>query len=151
MPSSGNYFNLLVLLVSVFYSMGDSECSPTLGPPLFSDSGLQICAEAAGPSGVVGTGSRSARESPSKKLDAVAQDRLACKLLTTRRQLLVKIKSLKQALKFCKTYNNFSELMTKTVGLCESYDKYKRTLNDIDDDEWLIELTDGILINTKNV
>ena len=61
-----------------------------------------------------------------------------------RRQLLVKIKSLKQALKFCKIYNNFSESMTKTVGLCESYDKYKRALNDIDDDEWLMELTDGI-------
>ena len=124
--------------------MGDSEPSPTRGSPLFSNSGLQIPAEAAGPSGAVGTGSRSAREFPSKKLDAVAQDRLACKLLTTRHQLLVKIKSLKQALKFCKTYNNFSELMTKTVGLCESYDKYKRALNDIDDDEWLTELTDGI-------
>ena len=124
--------------------MGDSESSPTRGSPLFSNFGLQIPAEAAGPSGAVGTGSRSARESPSKKLDAVAQDRFARKLLTTRRQLLVKIKSLKQALKFCKTYNNFSELMTKTVGLCESYDKYKRALNDIDDDEWLTEITDGI-------
>ena len=30
------------------------------------------------------------------------------------------------------------------MGLCESYDKYKRALNDIDDDEWLTELTDGI-------
>ena len=124
--------------------MGDSKSSPTRGSPLFSNSGLQIPAEAAGPSGAVGTGSRSARESPSKKLDAVAQNRLARKLLTTRRQLLVKIKSLKQALKFCKTYNNFSELITKTVGLCESYDKYKKALNDINDDEWLMELTDGI-------
>ena len=124
--------------------MGDSESSPTRGSPLFSNSGLQIPAEAAGPSGAVGTGSRSFRESPSKKLDAVAQDRLARKLLTTRRQLLVKIKSLKKALKFCKTCNNFSELMTKTVGLCESYDKYKKALNDIDDDKWLTELTDGI-------
>ena len=34
--------------------------------------------------------------------------------------------------------------MTKTIGLCESYDKHKRALNDIDDDEWLIQLTDGI-------
>ena len=34
--------------------------------------------------------------------------------------------------------------MTKPAGLCESYDKYKRALNDIDDDEWLMELTDGI-------
>ena len=40
-----------------------------------------------------------------------------------------------------KTYNNFSELITKTVELCESYDKHKKALNDIDDDEWL---TDGI-------
>ena len=124
--------------------MGDSESSPTRGFPLFSNSGFQIPAKAAGPSAAVGTGSQSARKSPSKKLDAVAQDRLARKLLTTRRQLLVKIKSLKQAFKFCKTYNNFSELMTKTVGLCKSYDKYKRALNDIDDDEWLMELTDGI-------
>ena len=38
--------------------------------------------------------------------------------------------------------------MTKTVGLCESYDKYKRALNDIDDDEWLMELTDGIFLNS---
>ena len=124
--------------------MGDSKSSPTRGSLLFSDSGLQICAEATGPSGAVGTGSRSACESPSKKLDAVAQGRLARKLLTTRRQLLVKIKSLKQALKFYKTYNKFSELMNKTVGLCDSYDKYKRALNDIDNDEWLIELSDGI-------
>ena len=34
--------------------------------------------------------------------------------------------------------------MTKTVGLCESYDNYKKALNDINDDEWLTELTDGI-------
>ena len=131
--------------------MGDSEPSSTRGSSLFGNSGLQISAEAAGPSGATGVGSRLTRESPSKKLDAVAQDRLARKLLTTRRQLLVKIKSLKQALKFCKTYNNFSELMTKIVGLCESYYKYKRALNDIDDDELLIELTDSIFDKyTKN-
>ena len=40
--------------------------------------------------------------------------------------------------------------MTKTAGLCESYDKYKKVLNDIDDDEWLIELLMALLINTKN-
>ena len=34
--------------------------------------------------------------------------------------------------------------MTKTLGLCEFYDKYKKAQNDIDDDKWLIELTDGI-------
>ena len=34
--------------------------------------------------------------------------------------------------------------MIKTVGLCESYDKYKRARNDSNDDEWLMELTDGV-------
>ena len=48
---------------------------------------------------------------------------------------------------FGNTYNNFSELITKTVGLRESYDKHKKALNDIDDDEWL---TEAFLINTKN-
>ena len=79
--------------------MGDSESSPTRGSPSLSNSGLQIPAEAAGPSVLQGRGLDWPRESPSKKVDAVAQDHLARKLLTTRRQLLVKIKSLKQALK----------------------------------------------------
>ena len=90
--------------------MGDSESSPTHGFPLFSDAKVQISIEAAGPSGAVGTGSRPPSDTPSRKLNAVAQDSLKRNLLTTCRQLLVKIKSLKQALKFCKTYDNFSEL-----------------------------------------
>ena len=98
-----NYFNLLVLLVNVFIAWGIANLHLPLGllylVILVSRYLLKPLARLV----PWGRGSRSARESHSKKFDAVAQDRLARKLLTTRRQLLVKTKSLKPALKFSKT------------------------------------------------
>ena len=52
---------------------------------------------------------------------AIAQDRAGRKLLTVRRRLLVDIKSLNNALKSCRSYDKFSEQISKCVDLRLAY------------------------------
>ena len=72
------------------------------------------------------------------------QDRAGRKLLTVRRQLLVQIKGLLVDLKSCRSYHNFSELMTKCVNLRLAYSDYHRALDKITNPDWLCELNDKI-------
>ena len=75
---------------------------------------------------------------------AIAQDRAGRKLLTVRRRLLVDIKSLNNALKTCRSYDKFSEQISKCVDLRLAYSKYREALNDITDSDWFRELSDKI-------
>ena len=75
---------------------------------------------------------------------AIAQDRAGRKLLTVRRRLLVDIKSLNNALKSCRSYDKFSEQISKCVDLRLAYSNYREALNDIADSDWLRELSDKI-------
>jgi len=62
-------------------------------------------------------------------------------LLTARRRLLVDIKA---ALKSCKSYRSFSELIAKNVEIRKEIDNYHSALDDISDADWLEELSNGI-------
>ena len=75
---------------------------------------------------------------------AIAQDRAGRKLLTVRRRLLVDIKSLNNALKSCRSYDKFSEQISKCVDLRLAYSNYQEALNDITDSDWFRELSDKI-------
>ena len=75
---------------------------------------------------------------------AIAQDRAGRKLLTVRRRLLVDIKSLNNALKSCRSYDKFSEQISKCVDLRLAYSNYREALNDITDSDWFRELSDKI-------
>ena len=81
---------------------------------------------------------------PENDAHAVAQDRAGRKMLTVRRRLLVDIKSLNNALKSCCNYQKLSEQISKCVDLRLAYSKFRESLDDITDPEWICELTDGV-------
>ena len=75
------------------------------------------------------------------------QDRAGRKLLTVRRKILVKIKSLLVDLKSCKSYHKFSEHMSACIDLRLAYSEYQDALAKITDPEWLCELNDQVDAN----
>ena len=75
---------------------------------------------------------------------AFDQDRAGRKLMTVRRQLLVRIKALIVELKSCKTYEKFSHQMSKCINLRVDYSDYHQALDKFTDPNWVCELNDQI-------
>ena len=120
-------------------------CSPSRGPSggtLMAE--LQIQSNDCQNHNGLGVLQDHAPTEPETNAHAVAQDRAGRKMLTVRRRLLVDIKSLNNALKSCCNYQKLSEQISKCNDLRLAYSKFRESLDDITDPEWICELTDGI-------
>ena len=69
---------------------------------------------------------------------------MPCKLLTTKRLLVLDMKALSSSLKKCKSKEEFCKITPKFDEISASYNDFRKALDEVTDIEFVAELSDHV-------